>query len=196
MNTETTMRNDEANEINAMIPKRYLKAVSYFAAKKDVRYYLNGVFIKNGLLAATDGHVLGVIESDDIKGPDEGVILSLQSVKGILKREHKKALMTYITEGSHNYSGGDPLAPLNWIEGRYPDFTRLQTDPEDTSGDAGQFNPELLGKFQKAAKALHGGKKHCDSFMLHHNGVKMGAPVTINGKPEFKGLVMPWRVKG
>ena len=43
-----------------------LKAVLQFAAKGDIRYYLNGVYLETGplgaRLVATDGHIMGVLK--------------------------------------------------------------------------------------------------------------------------------------
>ena len=43
--------------MNFEIPKlAWIKAVMMAAAKKDVRYYLNGVMVRNGEIAATNGY--------------------------------------------------------------------------------------------------------------------------------------------
>ena len=61
--------------MNFEIPKlAWLKAVSLAAAKKDVRYYLNGVMVRNGELAATNGHMALLIKSESIKSDGEYII--------------------------------------------------------------------------------------------------------------------------
>ena len=50
--------------MNFEIPKlAWIKAVMLAAGKKDVRYYLNGVMVRNGELAATNGHMALLIQS-------------------------------------------------------------------------------------------------------------------------------------
>ena len=73
------------------IDRNALKAVSRFAAVKDIRYYLQGVLIESNplqtRLCATDGHTLAVHRAD-AKGDNEGSwtgILPLDTVNTLLK---------------------------------------------------------------------------------------------------------------
>lgn len=54
-----------------------LRAAMLFAAKRDVRYYLNGVFLEIGVgefrLASTDGHVLSVQRCEFSTGDAAGM---------------------------------------------------------------------------------------------------------------------------
>ena len=47
--------------------KKVVKAFAKHAAKKDVRYYLQGIHFKNGEMVATDGSRLATLTSPEIK---------------------------------------------------------------------------------------------------------------------------------
>ena len=47
--------------------KKIVKAFAKHAAKKDVRYYLQGIHFKNGEMVATDGNRLATVTSPEIK---------------------------------------------------------------------------------------------------------------------------------
>lgn len=78
--------------MNFEIPKlAWIKAVMMAAAKKDVRYYLNGVMVRNGEVAATNGHMALIkkgiyslhsnLQISEIA--DEEMYASLQSCKRV-----------------------------------------------------------------------------------------------------------------
>jgi len=180
----------QSNELNATIPARYIKALSYMMATNDVRYYLNGIHIKNGMIEASDGHVAMRITSPDILVKDdfEGII-SVDTVKYICSGIKVKDLSSiiYITDGKAFGSSAD------CVRGRYPDVSRILVNPDDCSGEVGQFDPELLVKFKKSVKALY--PSNNGAFKLHHNGAKNCAAVKIDNPGELvQGVVMPWRV--
>lgn len=179
---------------NAAIPARFIKALSYIMATNDFRYYLNGIHVKNGMMEAADGHVAMRIISPDIllKGEDEEYIISVDTIKAICSGIKVKDLSStvYITDGM--VSGNE----VDCVKGTYPDVSRILVNPDDCSGDIGQFDPELLMKFKKAVKALYPkNKRNKGAFELHHNGANQGAAVSVDNTRELvQGVIMPWRV--
>ena len=73
------------------------------------------------------------------------------------------------------------------IVAKFPNWRRVL--PRETSKEPGYFDPELLAKFIKVAKAF--GKKP-DEINLHQNGTSAAA-LTINDIENFLGVVMPMR---
>lgn len=69
---------------------KYLPLVAPFMADRDIRYYLNGIYVTpwhNGvLIAATDGHVLGMVY-DERGHADRPVILEVS--KGLISASKK-----------------------------------------------------------------------------------------------------------
>jgi len=72
-----------------------------------------------------------------------------------------------------------PGIPLSWL-------------PQTVSGEAAQFDLELLNRIGKAEKILTGRAK--SAFTLAHNGEHNGALIDM-GIGDFTGLIMPWRAE-
>ena len=186
------VRNDG---ITITIPARYLKAIQQFMAKGDARYYLNGANVSQGRIEASDGHIAMRIDSPDIKvegmqakdNQDRpSVIISRDSIdkecRSILKRNLADTLTLHGTS-------------VDLVDGQYPDMGRVLIEPHETSGEIGQFNPELLCRIQKAYKSLWPNKKNVGAFELHHNGASKGAVVKNSNADEIVHcVIMPWRV--
>lgn len=181
------------------IPTAHLKAALLFAAKKDVRNYLNAVLIEwdseNVSIVATDGHRLfaATHPMDETVEPGS-VIVPYEDVK--------RALTGYKAE-TIEFTPGSNWVPVNaqqlvqtatlgsvsfqTIEGNYPNW-RLVV-PAKISGEAAQFNPAYVGDLAKASKAL--GVKDAQAH-VYHNGMS-AALVTFGGREDCYAILMPMR---
>lgn len=191
----TMVNHTYRKDITINMPARFIKALSYMTAQKDVRYYLNGIHIKQGMMEASDGHVAMRIESPYIalSDYDADIILSIDSIKRICRDIKVRDLGSMLTINGGMYSGQE----VDFVHGRFPDVGRIIIDPWECSGEAGQFDPELLMRFKKAGKALYAKVKRVP-FEVHHNGTNSSAAITYNVKRDdgctVKGVIMPWRV--
>jgi DNA polymerase-3 subunit beta len=175
-----------------------LKAIALCASTKDVRYYLNGVYVeatpKETRLIATDGHRLAAYrrKSDNkLDAPMVDFIIPNEAFKQIKpsRKAHLDYLEIEIEDGRYtlvNYAQGLRIGFMP-IDGRFPDYRRVI--PEKGNGQSAQFNPELLAGFQEAGKMLLN-SKHAIPY-LEHNGNNT-ARVCIKGLPTFVGAVMPY----
>ncbi len=180
------------------IPTNHLKAALLFAAKKDVRYYLNGVLIEwdseNVTIVATDGHRL-FAATHPVDEPAEpgSVIVSYDDVKCALSGYKAETI-----EFTPNDSVGVRLqhglqtatlgnASFQPIDGTYPDW-RLVV-PAKISGETAQFDPRYVGDLAKASKAL--GVKDAQAH-VYHNGMS-AALVTFGGREDCYAILMPMR---
>jgi len=185
-----------------------LKAMSEIAPAKEIRYYLCGVYFECNKaatrLVATDGHCLGVYESNQENQIDAGAInfiMPLDVIK-MLKAVHKQwdqvtitierkheTQLDLITGGTIQVSGG-PAISWKAVDGRFPDYIRVL--PKETmSGETAQFDPAVVNKFVKAAKCL--GLSTKNGVPIGHNGG--GAALVDVGDPNFIGVIMPMRVE-
>ena len=167
---------------NFTINRNDLDAISHFQAKKDVRYYLNGVHITPNSIESSNGHVLGcIIVSTELDIPS--LIVPENTVKLILQKTKKQSIVT-CENGIVN--GEISIIP---VQGKYPDTARFLNAISNNAGTAGQFDPDLLMRFKEASYSLgnHG------TFYVEHNGIDAGI-VSIPGDERFKGVIMPWRV--
>jgi len=185
-----------------------LKAMSEIAPAKEIRYYLCGVYFEcnqaSTRLAATDGHCLGVYESNQENQIDAGAInfiMPLEIIK-LLKIVHKQwdqvtitierkheTELDLITGGTIQVAGG-PAISWKAVDGRFPDYIRVLPS-ETMSGATAQFDPALVQKFVKAAKCL--GLSTKNGVPIGHNGG--GSALIALNNPNFIGVIMPMRVE-
>ena len=177
--------------MNFEIPKlAWLKAVMFSAAKNDVRYYLNGVMVRNGEMAATNGHVLLFIKSEKIKSDGEYIIdndtlkMIVTSHKGIKGDNRIEVIDGVVTTGKSKVH----ITP---VDGHFPDVNRVI--PQETSGEIAHFNAEYLLACQKANGEFLDHKYPW--IKLQHNGNK-GAKFESEDEDGNKliGVVMPVRI--
>lgn len=158
-----------------------LKALLMIAGKKDVRYYLNGVYIdhKKRLAIATDSHALLFIklEPDDIA--ESSVIISRNAVENAVKIKNGQMCI-----GPHGHIDLGCMRSKP-VDGRYPDVLRVV--PDKTSGIVAAFDPWQLNRMQEAARLINT-KNYV--IKLHMNGPDAAI---VNCGSNALGLVMPCR---
>ena len=168
----------------------WLKAVMLAAAKKDVRYYINGVMVRNGEMAATNGHMLLLIKSESIKSDGEYIIdndtlkMIVTSHKGIKGDNSVEVVDSMTITGSSKIH----ITP---VDGKFPDANRVI--PQETSGEIAHFNAEYLLACQKSNGEFLDHKYPW--IKLQHNG-QAGAKFESeddNGN-KLIGVVMPVRI--
>lgn len=176
--------------MNFEIPKlAWLKAVMLAADKKDIRYCLNGVMVRNGEMAATNDHMALIIKSDDIKSDGE-YIIDNDTLKMILTA-HK------FIKGDNRVEVVDSVAitgkskiHITPVDGKFPDVNRVI--PQEPSGEIAHFNYEYLLACQIANEEFFGRKNVY--IKLQHNG-QAGAKFDSEdeGGNKLIGVVMPVR---
>ena len=176
--------------MNFEIPKlAWIKAVMMAAAKKDVRYYLNGVMVRNGEIAATNGHMALMIKSEKIKSDGE-YIIDNDTLKMIvnLYKVVKGDNPVEVKDGTTTGTGRISITP---VDGKFPDVNRVI--PQEPSGEIAHFNAEYLLACQKANGEFLGGKYPW--VKLQHNG-QAGAKFESEDEDGNKliGVVMPVRI--
>ena len=177
--------------MNFEIPKlAWLKAVMFSAAKNDVRYYLNGVMVRNGELAATNGHMALLIKSESIKSDGEYIIdndtlkMVVTSHKGIKGDNRIEVIDGVVTTGKSKVH----ITP---VDGKFPNINRAI--PQDPSGEIAHFNYEYLLACQKANYEFFDSKGAY--IKLQHNGLS-GSKFESEDEDGNKliGVVMPVRI--
>jgi DNA polymerase-3 subunit beta len=174
-----------------------LRALLPLAAKKDVRYYLNGVFVDfqrdKTIYVATNGAVLGLytetVENEnifDIIIPGD-VVKQLKPKPGTAKWGDLIFDLVSNTARITNPGASQDFG-FTPLEGKFPDYTKVI--PGATSGEGAQFDAELLYLFAQVNKSF--GAKFPGRFKLDHNGAA-GALVHLS-LDEFIGVIMPVRI--
>jgi len=174
-----------------------IRAATICAAKKDIRYYLQGVYINvahrdYATVCGTDGHVLfaGRATIENMAGDllPFNMIVPLDIIKKIDKRAHA-VILESLPDGTYLLDG-TRFAPL---DGRFPDYSRVipiigQIQPE--SAKPGHFDYALIVRGNDALNAYYGGKVKV--YPLEQRG--NDSAVMHNGENVAVVVVMPMRI--
>lgn len=180
------------------IKQSTLDAMLVLAAKKDIRYYLNGLHIEFNReltrVIACDGHKLGIFQA---AAPDNGGSGSITIPREVIERLPKKCGVLEFAELENGLWQIDTgaLATIKFApcDSKYPDFRRVVNQADKTSGEAAGFNLTYLNEFEKCGNLLAGSKlKVGNRVRIHHNG-QNGALITLNCVENFAGVLMPLR---
>ncbi len=187
------------NNCTISIPTKHFAAAIHAASKRDIRYYLNGVYVEateketrctatNGYLAATFRHRMDI--GNGMGGEKLVTLIVPRDTVELVNKATRGKGMIQLERTEGRWTAVTALArfPFEPVDGKFPDYRRVFPSGAP-SGEPAQFDPELLGVFAKVAKAL--GNPWIPE--VAHNGVHDGARVTLNGQHDFVGVVMPWR---
>ncbi len=168
-----------------------LKAAALCKAKQDVRFYLCGVFVGKGVVAATNGHILLICEEPE--AADIELIIPAEAIdslvrKGGSKPKNSTVLLHELEDGLWLFNHAGTWELFRPVEGKYPSFERVDIKkPESFDGQQyPQFNFDYLVTFNKIAKIY--GKTFP---ALHPTTEKDSAYIEINDR--VHGVIMPLR---
>jgi DNA polymerase-3 subunit beta len=129
-----------------------LKALLLIAAKKDLRYYLNGIYVDHlkRLAIATDGCSMLVVklEPDDLVSAS--VIISREAVENAVKIKNGQLV---IEEDGRIKLGCMESKP---VDGKYPNWARVV--PTITTGEHSWIDAQRVNTMQEAASLITGEK--------------------------------------
>lgn len=119
-----------------------LKMVSHAAALKDIRYYLNGVFLEwDGVLLSvvgTDGHRMAVAQLNyGEKLLEKPVCVIVPTVQVKLLLSAPKTVgdvgLAFTDQHKAEITMAGQVFTINGVEGRYPDWRRVGPESAQTS---------------------------------------------------------------
>tara|TARA_B100000767_G_C19708521_1_gene511681 strand:+ start:312 stop:911 length:600 start_codon:yes stop_codon:yes gene_type:complete len=181
------------------IPIRYLSALIITAAKKDVRYYLNGIHVTNTYAESTDGHRVLRLDLDDgyKVEPELDIIIPRESVELFLKSQTAKQkanndVVLYkdtLFGGRYVLSSGDFGIPFTVLSNRFPTVDRVLAKHQEVDFH-GTFQWNYMADFEKAAKAL-GHKLPIIQLIPNGNSTAL---VNILGVDYATAAIMPMRL--
>lgn len=162
--TTTTIDND------LMIMSRHLAAIAMFAAKKDVRYYLQGICIDTGpagtFIVATCGHTLAVHQIDTVARPVGQFIMPVASLTTMLKANRKSAVTLTLPNGFVGKYDAKAkrqvtletlkgeISIVSEMDGIFPDWRRVACYNDAPYPQQVFFNPEYLVRVADAANLI------------------------------------------
>jgi hypothetical protein len=176
-----------------------LRAALICSAKKDIRYYLQGICVSINhpnfaMVYGTDGHVLFAGECpievhEAPKAYGFQIIIPSDTIKAIDKKSEFIDLETIEGGAKDYYLLGN--ARFQAIDARYPDISRV-VPARDAFLELkiSYFDPELIVKGNEALAMYYGAKKG-KVFPLLQRGDQSG--VIHNGTNDALVVVMPMR---
>ena len=182
-----------------VLPFNKLKAMLLFAAKKDIREYLNGIcFEFNGspdhaiMVAADDVRILAVRETHVEDAPTTPTrIVVRRAALDKLKAPAGAMAELYLSATEASVRVGGMTADLKVEVDGFPNWKRIV--PSTVSGEVAQFNPAFVMDAIKAAELMGWNPKNGVVPILH-NGDK-AAVFDFGPDADAFGLLMPVRVK-
>lgn len=176
-----------------------LRAALLCSAKKDIRYYLQGICIsfnhpEIAMVCGTNGHILfaGQCPIDVIEAPDAygfEIIVPGDVIKGLDKKADVVMLETIDAMPKGHYVLGNTR--FQAIDARFPDISRVipsrDSFPEQK---ASYFRPEYLCTANEALAMFYGDRKD-KCYSLAQRGDASG--VVHNGRNDALVVVMPMR---
>lgn len=174
------------------IPANIIKALLLVAAKKDIRYYLNGIYVDNSAdgvrLVATDGHMLAVAKCEAASTSTKDYCSFIIPRKALEQLKITSDLVithNHTLEQSITMMSDDLQVSCAPIDGKYPDYRAVI--PSTFSGEAAYYDLDKVSTIQKMAVAL--GCQRLDKTQLLQNGKDAGL-VNFGDMPIF-GIIMP-----
>lgn len=161
------------------LPKKYIDSALVITPKKEIRYYLNGVYIElfnnEGRIVSTDGHRLFAAKFNTELNLTNNIdfIIPREYVERILKVKSKTEEISVAVEfNAENHikiklALDGTIIECRPIDGKFPDYRRVF--PEKTSGETGNFNGEYLADFDKICQKITGNKNAI--ALISHNGL-------------------------
>lgn len=157
--------------MHAKIQAVYLPALAQFAAKQDVRYYLNGFLIEPApkhiggvYLVASDGHTCCVIHDPDGSSDGTYIMPVTPALVSHCKPHSDDVLgIKYLTFDGQMATLSDNTGPLlaekcQPIDGQYPDWRKAMLPQmpliNDTVIRCIDLNPAYLSRIHAALKAM------------------------------------------
>jgi len=136
-----------------------LKAASLCKAKNDVRFYLTGVYLGNGFIASTNGHIALIIDDENLDGMD--LIIPAEAIDSLIKKVGNNPI--FKTVNLHELDEGFWLLDHNGsyelfkpVDGKFPDIKKIDIEkPKEIQfKEYPNFDFNYLNLFLKVGKVL------------------------------------------
>ena len=180
------------------IQRKHIRAMLHLAAKKDIRYYLQGINVvrdnRGTYIEATDGHIMGRLLVDGIRSDTkQNVVLptdALLKLKGT-KKQGDEWLHFEVNGLSVECIQGDSTIRFSAHDARFPDTDRvIPMVFKDEDVKPSTFNPDLLVRFMDVSEELYG-KRQIPMVLQRGNQSSIVSFPQMDDA--FIGVIMPTR---
>lgn len=183
------------------IKRKDIRAMLHLTAKKDLRYYLQGINVvrdnRGTYIEATNGQIMGRLFIDGIRSDTkQSVILpsdALLKLKGTKKQSDD--WLSFSVEGlAVECIDSESTTRFSACDGRFPDTDRII--PMDVKAEDIQpstFNPDLVSRFVDVSEEIYGKRQIPQILQRGNNSALVGFPQMDD---HFVGVLMPCREFG
>lgn len=175
------------------IETKYIRAVSRAMAKKDIRYYLNGMKIESTaesvVLIAIDGHRMHVCRFPNSSGEIFDAIIPADLVSNALKMVGRKVdfVEFFIRENRASFAICGDIVSAMCVDGLFPDWRRVIPALNANTMENPTYRPEYVQAANDAIIDITGSKNTIYPLLSFDSGV--GAM----RKDNFLAIIMPVR---
>ena len=183
------------------IKRKDIRAMLHLTAKKDLRYYLQGINIvrdnRGTYIEATNGHVMGRLFIDGIRSDTkQSVILpseALLKLKGTKKQSDD--WLSFSVEGlAVECIDSESTTRFSACDAKFPDTDRIiPMDIKDDDIKPATYNPDLVSRFVDVSEELYGKRQIPQILQRGNNSALVGFPQMDD---HFVGVLMPCREYG
>jgi hypothetical protein len=183
------------------VKRKDIRAMLHLTAKKDIRYYLQGIHVvqdnRGTYLEATDGHIMGrlLINSESHSEKKSIVLPSEQLLKLKGTKKTSDDYLHFTVNGlAVECIDGNQISRFEAHDARFPDTDRvlpLVFKSEEIA--VSTFNIDLLSRFVDASEEIWG-KRQVPQVM--HRGNSSGIVSFSHMDDCFVGVIMPMREQG
>jgi DNA polymerase-3 subunit beta len=196
-------------ENELLIMSGHLAAIGMFAAKKDIRYYLQGICIDTSsagtFIVATCGHTLAVHQIDTVAREAGQFIMPLSSLTTMLKANRKSTVKLTLPDGfAGKYDASQrvkrqvtidalksEISIVVEMDGIFPDWRRVAQYDDAPYPNQVFFNPEYLVRVADAANLISARKF---AVQVRPGGTGVGF-ATLDHEGKTVAYVMPMSTK-
>ena len=181
--------------MKTQIETKSLLAALNCSATKDIRYYLNGVYVNfktatKFTCSGTDGHMLfvGIGQIDEYDTNDDLSGLTLIIPNEVIKKlDKKKFFVMFESLGDNRYILDDQI--FTAIDGTFPQISRVVPETlNDSEIAVSSYNPEYLARAQKALNTYYQNKASTTYPMVQRGNL---AGIMHAGSNECQVVIMP-----
>jgi DNA polymerase-3 subunit beta len=180
------------------IQRKSIRAMLHLAAKKDIRYYLQGINVvrdnRGTYLEATDGHIMGRLLIDGIRSDTkQNIVLpteALLKLKGT-KKQSDEWLHFEVNGLSVECIDSQSTTRFSAHDARFPDTDRvipMVIKAEDIQ--PATFNPDLVSRFVDVSEELYGKRQIPQILQRGSQSALVAFPQMDDN---FIGVLMPHR---
>ena len=182
--------------MKTQIETKSLLAALNCSAIKDVRFYLQGVYVNfktatRFTCASTNGHMLYVSigQIDDVSNDDLSGLSLIIPNDAIKKLDKKKNYVVFEVLGDNRYILDDQI--FTAIDGKFPQISRVIPETlNDSEAAVSNYNPDYLVRAQKALNAYYQNKAST-TYPMFQRGNESG--IMHNGSNDCQVVIMPIR---